>query len=90
MRQVAGTCRQSRRDVGRELNRFECYFPNHVADVVKFVKEVNHPESARMMYDTFHAHIEGKDLIAALRAAAPYLVLVHISETTAARRAVGM
>ena len=61
------------------LNRFECYFLNHVADVVRFLKEVNHP-CCRMMYDTFHAHIEEKDPAAAIREAAPYLELVHISE----------
>jgi D-psicose/D-tagatose/L-ribulose 3-epimerase len=61
------------------LNRFECYFLNHAADAVKFVKEVDHPR-CRLMYDTFHAHIEEKNPAAALRAAAPYLVLVHVSE----------
>ncbi|MCC7087444.1 MAG: sugar phosphate isomerase/epimerase [Pirellulales bacterium] len=61
------------------LNRFECYLLNHVADTVKFLKDVNHP-NCRMMYDTFHANIEEKDPIAALHAAAPYTVMIHISE----------
>jgi D-psicose/D-tagatose/L-ribulose 3-epimerase len=61
------------------LNRFECYFLNDVADTVKFVQAVNHPR-CRIAYDTFHAHIEEKNPTAALRAAAPYLEIVHISE----------
>ncbi len=61
------------------LNRFECYFLNCVADTVRFVREVNHP-NLRLMYDTFHANIEEKDIARALRECAPYLAHVHISE----------
>jgi D-psicose/D-tagatose/L-ribulose 3-epimerase len=46
---------------------------------VRFVQAVDHP-AVRMMYDTFHANIEEKDLTAAIHAAAPWTVLVHISE----------
>ena len=42
-------------------------------------REVNHP-SCRMMYDTFHANIEEKNIADAIRTAAPYTVHVHISE----------
>jgi D-psicose/D-tagatose/L-ribulose 3-epimerase len=80
MRQMAEYAEQVGVTLGVEyLNRFECYFLNHVADTVKFVEEVNHPRCC-MIYDTFHAHIEEKNPVAALRAAAPYLVMVHISE----------
>jgi D-psicose/D-tagatose/L-ribulose 3-epimerase len=61
------------------LNRFENYFLTCVEQTVKFVQAVDHP-SCRMMYDTFHANIEEKDLAKAIRAAAPWSVLVHISE----------
>ena len=61
------------------LNRFECYFLNCAADTARFIREVNHP-NLRMMYDTFHANIEEKDLAQAIREAAPYLAHVHISE----------
>jgi D-psicose/D-tagatose/L-ribulose 3-epimerase len=61
------------------LNRFEIYLLNCVADTVRFIKDVDHP-NCRMMYDTFHAHIEEKNTREAIRTAAPYLVHVHISE----------
>jgi D-psicose/D-tagatose/L-ribulose 3-epimerase len=61
------------------LNRFECYLLNCAADTARFVQEVNHP-NCRMMYDTFHANIEEKNIPQAIRTAAPYMVHVHISE----------
>ena len=61
------------------LNRFETYFLTCAADTARFIKEVNHP-SCRMMYDTFHANIEEKNIADAIRTAAPYTVHVHISE----------
>lgn len=61
------------------LNRFENYFLTSVAETVRFVQAVDHP-AVRMMYDTFHANIEEKDVAAAIQAAAPWTVLVHVSE----------
>jgi len=61
------------------LNRFENYFLTSVAQTVAFVKAVNSPH-VRMMYDTFHANIEEKNIPDAIRAAAPWTALVHISE----------
>ena len=61
------------------LNRFENYFLTSVEQTVKFIQAVDHP-SCRMMYDTFHANIEEKNLSQAIHAAAPWTVLVHISE----------
>jgi D-psicose/D-tagatose/L-ribulose 3-epimerase len=61
------------------LNRFECYFLNTAADGARFCSDVNHPY-CRMMYDTFHSHIEEKNTPAAIRALKDYLVHVHISE----------
>ncbi len=61
------------------LNRFECYLLNSAVDTVRFVKDVNHP-SCRMMYDTFHANIEEKNCVEAIRACAEQTVHVHISE----------
>jgi|UniRef100_A0A7C4QS50 D-psicose/D-tagatose/L-ribulose 3-epimerase len=61
------------------LNRFECYFLTNAADTARFSREINHP-NLRMMYDTFHANIEEKDLAAAMRDCFDQVVHVHISE----------
>lgn len=61
------------------LNRFECYFLNTAADTKALVQAVNHPHF-RMMYDTFHAHIEEKDVHNTIAGVANHLVHVHISE----------
>jgi D-psicose/D-tagatose/L-ribulose 3-epimerase len=61
------------------LNRFECYFLNTHADAARFAAEVDHP-NCRVMYDTFHSHIEEKDTAEAIRACADVLTHVHISE----------
>ncbi len=61
------------------LNRFEMYLTNTAAELAALVREVGHP-SVRMMYDTFHAHIEEKDPREALRACEDVLVHVHASE----------
>jgi len=61
------------------LNRFETYLLNTHADAAKFVRQVDHP-NCRMMYDTFHANIEEKNIAEALGQCADVLAHVHISE----------
>src|SRR5665213_3259005 len=61
------------------LNRFEMYLTNTTADLAAIVREVDHPY-CRMMYDTYHAHIEEKDPRAALQECKDVLVHVHLSE----------
>jgi D-psicose/D-tagatose/L-ribulose 3-epimerase len=61
------------------LNRFEMYLTNTAADLAALVREVDRP-SIRMMYDTYHAHIEEKDVRAALQSCKDVLVHVHLSE----------
>ncbi len=61
------------------LNRFECYFLNTAADGARFCEAVAHPR-CKMMYDTFHSHIEEKNVKDAVRALKPHLAHVHISE----------
>jgi D-psicose/D-tagatose/L-ribulose 3-epimerase len=61
------------------LNRFEMYLVNCAADAAALVRAVNHP-NCRLMYDTFHAHIEEKDPRAALHECADVLVHFHASE----------
>ena len=80
MRQVAEHAAGCKVMLGLEyLNRFECYLLNTAADGARFCRDVNHP-SCRMMYDTFHAHIEEKNIPAAIRALKDCLIHVHISE----------
>ena len=61
------------------LNRFETYLLNTHGDSARFAREVDHP-NCRVMYDTFHAHIEEKSIPDALRGCADVLAHVHISE----------
>ncbi|MEN6459465.1 MAG: sugar phosphate isomerase/epimerase family protein [Thermoguttaceae bacterium] len=61
------------------VNRFECYLLNTAAQGVRFCQDVGHPR-CKMMYDTFHSHIEEKNTAASIRALKDVLVHVHISE----------
>jgi D-psicose/D-tagatose/L-ribulose 3-epimerase len=61
------------------LNRFECYFLTTAADARALVQKVNHPHF-RMMYDTFHANIEEKDIGATIESIKGSFIHVHISE----------
>jgi D-psicose/D-tagatose/L-ribulose 3-epimerase len=61
------------------LNRFELYLVNCAEDTASLVREVDHP-NCRMMYDTFHAHIEESDPRAALRSCGDVLVHFHAAE----------
>ena len=61
------------------LNRFECYFLTTAADARALVKAVDHPWF-RMMYDTFHANIEEKQVAPVIEAVADSTIHVHISE----------
>ena len=80
MRQVAEFAGQAEVMLAVEcLNRFETYLLNTHADSARFVREVDHP-NCRMMYDTFHANIEEKNIADAIRGCADVLCHVHISE----------
>ncbi len=61
------------------LNRFEIYLLNTAADTARFVREVEHP-NCRMMYDTFHANIEEKNIGDSVRVCKNETVHIHISE----------
>jgi D-psicose/D-tagatose/L-ribulose 3-epimerase len=80
MRQVAEHAAKVGVTLGMEyLNRFECYLLNTAADGARFCRDVGHPR-CKMMYDTFHAHIEEKNIPDAIRALKGCLGHVHISE----------
>jgi D-psicose/D-tagatose/L-ribulose 3-epimerase len=61
------------------LNRFETYFLNTTADAVKLVGEINHP-NVGILFDTFHANVEEKDVAAALASTGQFLKHVHTCE----------
>ena len=63
------------------LNRFEAYMLNTCAQGIDYVQRVGETGFG-ILYDTFHANIEERDPVAALRAlhAAGGLTHVHISE----------
>ena len=80
MRQVAEHAQQADVILGVEsLNRFETYLLNSIADTVRFVQQVEHP-NCRMIYDTFHANIEEKSIREAVQSCVDVLAEVHISE----------
>jgi D-psicose/D-tagatose/L-ribulose 3-epimerase len=62
------------------LNRFECYLLNTMEQLGDYLDEVNHP-NIKAMYDTFHANIEEKDPVAAIKTIRRHLIHVHISES---------
>jgi D-psicose/D-tagatose/L-ribulose 3-epimerase len=61
------------------LNRFENYFLTTAEQTSRFVDAVGHP-SCRMMYDSFHAHIEEKGQKSAIASCGDRVVHAHVSE----------
>ncbi len=61
------------------LNRFETYFLNTMDQLADYLDEVDHP-AIKGMYDTFHANIEEKDPLGAIKTIRRHLIHVHISE----------
>ena len=61
------------------LNRFECYLFNTMEQLGSIVEEADHP-AIKGMYDTFHANIEEKDPVAAIKTIKKHMIHVHLSE----------
>jgi D-psicose/D-tagatose/L-ribulose 3-epimerase len=80
LRQAAEEARKAKVMLAIEyLNRFECYFLTTAADARALVRQVDHPHF-RMMYDTFHANIEEKQVGPTIAGVADSVVHVHVSE----------
>jgi D-psicose/D-tagatose/L-ribulose 3-epimerase len=62
------------------LNRFECYLLNTMEQLAEHLDAVDHPH-IKAMYDTFHANIEEKDPVAAIKTIKRHMIHVHISES---------
>jgi len=61
------------------LNRFETYFLNTAQDAAALAAAINHPRIG-ILFDTFHANIEEKDIAAGYRTVGPWLKHVHTCE----------
>ena len=61
------------------LNRFETFFLNTAADAARLCDEINHPRVG-VLFDTFHANIEEKDVAKAFRSLGKRLKHVHACE----------
>ena len=61
------------------LNRFETYFLNTAADAALLAAEIDHP-NVGILFDTFHANIEEKDIAAGYRKVGKHLKHVHACE----------
>jgi D-psicose/D-tagatose/L-ribulose 3-epimerase len=61
------------------LNRFETYFLNTAADASALCDEIAHP-NVGVLFDTFHANIEEKDISAGYRTVGKHLKHVHTCE----------
>jgi D-psicose/D-tagatose/L-ribulose 3-epimerase len=61
------------------LNRFETFFLNTASDAAALAEQVNHPKVG-ILFDTFHANIEEKDIAAGFRTIGAHLKHVHTCE----------
>jgi len=61
------------------LNRFETFFLNTAADAVTLAEQVNHPRVG-ILFDTFHANIEEKNIAAGFLRVGKHLKHVHTCE----------
>jgi len=61
------------------LNRFETYFLNTAADAALLCDQIAHP-NVGILFDTFHANIEEKDIAGGIRTVAKHLRHVHTCE----------
>lgn len=61
------------------LNRFESDLVNTANDVMRMVKDINHP-AANVILDSFHMSIEERDVEQAIKAVGDKLIHVQVSE----------
>ena len=80
LRSLGEVCDEYNMDLAIEpLNRFECFTLNTADDAVKLCDEINHARIG-ILFDTFHANIEEKNLPAAFTKVARHLKHVHTCE----------
>ncbi len=80
LRRAAEYAQKARVVLAEEVvNRFELYHVNTLDQGIRLIDQVGHP-NCRIHLDTFHSHIEEKDLAAAIRRAGDRIAHVHVSE----------
>ncbi len=80
LREVAPAYEQAGVKLALEpLNRFETFFLNTCEDAVQLCEAVDSP-AVGVLFDTFHANIEEKNIAAALRRLGKHLFHVHTCE----------
>jgi D-psicose/D-tagatose/L-ribulose 3-epimerase len=61
------------------MNRFQHYLTTTAAETAALCREADRPQ-CRMLYDTYHAHLEETDVASAIAGCADMLAYVHVSE----------
>jgi len=61
------------------LNRFETFFLNTAADAAALAEQIGHP-NVGILFDTFHANIEEKDIAAGIRKVGKHIKHFHSCE----------
>ena len=61
------------------LNRFELYLTSCGDELIRFVDDVNHP-NCKIMFDTFHANIEEKNIGDTMRKMGDRISFIQLSE----------
>ena len=61
------------------LNRFELYVTSCTDELIQLVDDINHP-NCKIMFDTFHANIEEKNIGDAIRKAGDRISFIQLSE----------
>jgi D-psicose/D-tagatose/L-ribulose 3-epimerase len=80
IQQLAEYAQQQGIGLGMEyLNRFEMYLTSCADELIRFVDEVNHP-ACQIMFDTFHANIEEKNIGDAIRTMGDRIAFIQLSE----------
>ena len=80
MREVADYAQKYEVSINLEvLNRFESYVINTVEEGVDFLKRIDR-DNIKLNFDSFHAHIEEKSIVDALKTGADSIGHVHFSE----------
>lgn len=63
------------------INKKETAFLNTTAETLAFIERLNAAGTIGLLYDTYHAYLEGEDMAGAVRAAAGNITNVHFADS---------